>query len=131
MDVSSHIYNFRAKLQLQVVETQRLLSLELHQFHNLYNAEVVSGQVFCCCEINSDDYCAEKVENLTDCNPLCDIRLNGSVSHCIEPNSCSFSTEVRFDTASIYNFTEKFVFVLSTGISADEVRAVTNICMQS
>ena len=89
---------------------------------------MVSGQGFCCCEINSDDYCAEMAENLTDCNPLCDIWLNASVSHCIKPNSCSFSTEVRINTASICNFTKNFEFVLSSDISPDEVRVVKNTC---
>ena len=133
MDVSLHIYNFRAKLQLQVVQTQWLLIVELHQFCNPYNA-MLSGFGFCCCDDSMPGvHCADEASAiLPPCKPSCDIWLNVSVSHCTEPSPCSFSTSViHLDSspASTYNFSEKFVFVLSTGISpADEVRVAKDLC---
>ena len=113
-------------LQAQVVRTQWLLSVELHQFHNLYNAEVVSDHGFCCCDIDPTPkyylyYCNGEPKYLSGCNSSCDTGLNASVSHCTDPNPCSFSTEVRFDTASIDNFNEKFIFALSSSSNAVRV----------
>ena len=71
-------------LKVQVAKTQWLLSLELHQFHNLYNAEVISSEEFCCCDIEPtpyyyyffpydyfDYFCNEEAEYFLGCNPLC------------------------------------------------------------
>ena len=118
-------------VQAQVVKTKWLLSVELHQFHNLYNAEVINGLGFCCCDVqplNSNYlyYCEAELKHLLGCNSSCDTWLNASVSHCIEPNPCSFSTEVRFGTASIDNFNEKFIFVLSS--FSDVVRVTKGLC---
>ena len=88
-------------LQAQVAKTQWVLFVELHQFNNLYNAEVISSGGFCCCGIepaNYDNnyYCNKrKAEYLPVCSPSCDTWLHAEVSHCIDPYPCSFSTEVH------------------------------------
>ena len=121
------VYNsiILGNLQVQVATTQWILMVELHQFRNLYNAEVIGNHGFCCCDIeptnnNYLQYCEEKAASLQGCSPSCDILLNAYVSHCIEPYPCSFYTTVWFDTASIDNFNDRFIFVLSS--SPDEVR---------
>ena len=119
-------------LQVQVVKTQWLLIVELHQFRNLYNAEVIDGYGFCCCDTSSNDYifnCEEIAEYMDyhNCKPSCDTWLNASVSHCIEPNACSYSTKVRLNSASLYILNEKFIFVLSTCCSPDTVRITKSL----
>ena len=121
MDVS---YNFWAKLQLQVVETQWLLSVEFHHFDNPYNAKMASGPGFCCC-YDEGNY-EHAVETLL-CSEPCDTWLSASVSHCTEPSPCSFSTS-ECSKLSTCNFTEKFVFVLSAGIPLEEVSETKNPC---
>ena len=83
----------------------------------------------CCC--HDDSICYEKAENVRNCEPSCDIWLDAAVSHCTEPSPCSFSTSQLMDPSDIstYDFTEKFVFVLSKGVSPDEVRVAKNICI--
>ena len=119
------------KITASSCKNQWLLIVELHQFHNLYNAIMVSGEGFCCCEYTEPDVqCNEEAaESLPDCEP-CDTWLSASVSHCTEPSPCSFSTLGHSDPSptSTYNLTEKFVFVLSAGVSPDEVRVTKNLC---
>ena len=105
------------------MNTQWLLSVELHQFHNWYNVEVIPDEGFCCCDVdlngkNYKQFCNEEDKNLSGCYPYCDTWLNASVSHCIEPNACSFSTAVHFHTALMDNFNEKFIFALSSSSNA-------------
>ena len=121
-------------LQAQAVKTQWLLFVELHQFHNLYNAQVKDGGGFCWCDTNPTTnkiinyYCTYgEAKNLSDCRPLCDTRLNVSVADCTDPNPCSFSTEVHFDTASIGNFSERFILALCSSSSA--VRETKCLCI--
>ena len=121
-------------LQVQlVVKTQWVLFVELHQFRNLYNAEVISGGGFCCCDNPPTPhnymyhYCTDgEAKSLSGCSPSCDTWLNASVSHCTDPNPCSFSTEVLSQTASIDNFNEKFIFALNS--SSCEVRIAKCLC---
>ena len=126
----THLQLSGKTIQLQVVETQWLLIVELHQFHNLYNAKVVSGDGFCCCDYSPNNVCNQDTAEDLECEVPCEIWLNTFVSHCTEPSPCSFSTlgcSVP-SPASTYNFTEKFVFVLSASVSPDEVRVTQNLC---
>ena len=95
-------------IQAQVAKAQWLLFVELHQFQNMYNATVKES--FCCCEGNN---CEAQAANLQGCIEDCDTWLNAYVSHCITPNACSFYTTVHTDSASVENFNDKFIFVLS------------------
>ena len=110
-----------------MVKTQWLLFVELHQFRNLYHAEVdVRGYGSCCCDDPSTymDCCDGGDYYPSLCTPDCDTWLNASVSHCIEPNACSFSTPVQFHTASIDNFNEKFIFALSCSSNAVRITRI-------
>ena len=111
-----------ANWQVQVVKTEWILLVELRQFHNLYNAEMIDNHGICCCDTTyswskNNDYCNAQVANLTFCNQLiweCDTWLNASVPHCLTPFPCSFSTETHTVTSSVDNMNDTFVFVMSS-----------------
>ena len=101
-------------LQVQVADTQWIIIVELHQFHNLYNAEMSrddSDEGICCCD--SSRPCASQASKLHGCDATCDTLLRANGSHCIQAYPCSFSTLTRWSTPSI-NDSYKFVFVLSS-----------------
>ena len=115
------------------MKTKWILLVELHQFHNLYNAEMIDNHGICCCDTTlpwstSNYYCNTQVANLTFCNQLtwaaCDTWLNASVSHCLPPFPCSFSTETHTETSSVDNMNDIFVFVMSSSPNTVSVSRV-------
>ena len=100
---------FWKSIQVQVANTQWILFVELHQFHNLYNAEVRSNE-FCCC----DDSCNSQASKPQECDAKCDTWFTANVSHCIQPYWCSFNSSTIWATASIINLNYKFYFLLNS-----------------
>ena len=79
-------------MQVQIAKTHWLLLVEFHQFANLYNAEMIIGDGFCCSDANY--LCtSEQAEHLPDCEPLCDTCLKAYVSNCIVPMPCLLAPE--------------------------------------
>ena len=58
---------------MQVASSEWVLGVHIHQFMNVYNAEIRNGK-YCCC----DDHFKECWENITDVNGMCLI----STYHC-------------------------------------------------
>ena len=112
--LSMHAKHF-GNLQVHVSNTQWIMIVELHQFHNLYNAEMSSddsNEGICCCDSSQDQPCASQASKLQGCGRKCDTQLRANASHCIQAYPCSFSSSTHWSTPSIYD-SEKFVFVLS------------------
>ena len=102
-----HVYNLLAQVQLTVC--QQLLTVELLQFYNMYNAEVISGSGFCCCDKSK---CTQQLEYLPSCKPKCDTWFNVSLSPCQSPHSCSTATAAQCQSASLQKLEYKFEFVM-------------------
>ena len=98
-------------LQIQVANTQWILIVELHQFHNFYNAEMSSNE-FCCCD--SSESCVLDASKLQDCVENCDTWFTAEVSQCMQYYTCSFFTPILVDTPPIINLKNKFIFVLTS-----------------
>lgn len=98
-------------MQVQVANTQWILIVELHQFHNLYNAEIRSN-AFCCCDLNKP--CQSHASNLQGCDGYCDTQFSAYVSHCIQPYQCILFSSTFENTASIINLNYTFIFVLNS-----------------
>ena len=87
---------------------------------------------YCCCDIypNYNDHCGPQASGLQGCEADCDTWLNVSVSLCIEPNPCWFSTAMYTDTNSVDNFDDRFIFVLSSFSDTVSVNKYTILVSQ-
>ena len=108
---------FWQPIQVQLAKTQWILIVDLHQFHNLFNAEKANSERVCCCD--SADECTLEADDLQGCSEYCDIWLRVNVSHCTQRYPCSLSTSVYYNTALIDNLKDRFFFILSA--SSDTV----------
>ena len=97
-------------IQVQLVACQQLLVVELLDFRNMHNAEVINGE-FCCCD-NSPKLCSIQLEDLNNCKPKCDTWFNISVSPCQPTTSCSRGTAIRYESGSVQILEYTFVFVV-------------------
>ena len=107
--------------QVQVATSQQVLVVELIQFYNMYNAEVINGQ-YCCCD--KSEKCASQLENLPKCKSKCDTWFNVTLSPCHSPYSCSAATVAHCNSASLHNLDYKFEFLIRN--SSDTV-SVNNL----
>ena len=99
-------------MQVPVANSQWIFIVELHQFHNLYNAEVISDEGICCCD--SSEPCASQASELPGCGEKCDTWFTADVSHCMPPYPCSIYTSTIRNAPSIINFNNKLIFVLNS-----------------
>ena len=117
LKVFGHVYKHSLKLQIQLATCQWILIVELCQFHNRYNAELISGQGFCCCDAKEEDYdekCNVHVTDLPQCPAKCDTVFNISVHPCLSTHSCSVATATHCNSASIPNLDYTFVLILES-----------------
>ena len=94
---------------MQPANCQWLLTVDLHQFINIKNAEIRRAQ-FCCCDMSD---CSEELKNLHSCSDSCDTSFIISVSHCLIPSSCLLFTPTQFNSESVLNLLHKYEFVLA------------------
>ena len=131
--LSLHAKHF-GNLQVQVSNTQWIIIVELHQFHNLYNAEMSSDdsdEGICCCDSSQVEPCASQASELQGCGRTCDTLFRANASHRIQAYPCSFSTSTRWNTPSIDEL-NKFVFVLSSfpDMVSAEIVCTNYMCKQ-
>ena len=106
------VRNTFVNTQVRFAASQQLLTVELLQFHNMYNAEIVKGK-FCCCDSNANN-CRQQLEQLAivNCKAKCDVWFNVSLSPCLSPHSCSAATAAQCKSPSVQTLSYKFEFVM-------------------
>ena len=57
---------------VQVASSERLLSVEIQHYENMFNAEIRDGE-YCCCDQPSQPLCVQNIENLDteECTDMC------------------------------------------------------------
>ena len=96
--------------QMQPANCHWLLTVDLHQFININNAETKIA-LFCCCD---SSYCSEKLEDLKNCGNYCDTWFSILVSHCLLPATCSSSTPTQRSIDSVVDLHYTLAFLLNT-----------------
>ena len=104
-------YNHFANTQVQLATSQKLL-VELIQFHNMYNAQVINDK-YCCCDI-SQGSCEFYLRVLKGkgCLSKCNTWFKISLSPCEPADSCSAATAPQWDAASVDNLDYNFEFIM-------------------
>ena len=105
------ILNLFANPQFQLAACQQLIEVKLLQFHNMYNAEVVSNRGFCCCD-SGRQTCKDRLEDLQLCEQKCDTWFNISLSPCHSPHPCASATAPQCQSTSVQNLDDEFEFVM-------------------
>ena len=126
------MYNLFAttQVQLYIATSHKLLVVELLQFHNMYNAEVINGE-YCCCDTTDPSICEDNLEFLkeTDCKRLCDTWFNVSLSPCESAYLCSAATEPHCNDP-VHHLDYKFEFVMrsdfSDHVSVNKLHLIAN-----
>ena len=97
--------------QVQLAACQQLLVVELLQFHNIYNVEVING-LYCCCDQNQP--CTLQLEHLKEnvYEPKCDTWFNITLSPCESAYLCSAATATQCNSDPVHNLDYNFEFVL-------------------
>ena len=118
-------------MQVQLTRCQQFLIFELHQFVNIYNAEITNDG-FCCCDKNNNKKCKARLQDLPKCATKCDTWFNISLSPCESPHPCWRSTpsSCKDDGTSVLNFEHKSEFVLcgSPDIVSANKLCIVNTC---
>ena len=108
-------------LLLQLVYGQGILNVQLHQFENIYNAEIRpenDPKRFCCCDQGNGD-CRGNLNDLykhkCDSTKPCDTSFEVTLTECQFSDPCPtiLYSDVFYDTATSTNVNYKFRFFLS------------------
>ena len=115
-------------IQVQLAGCQQVLIVQLHEFENIYNAEVIEGRGFCCCDKKTKDKnCKQQLKDLPDCPAKCDTWFSIYLSPCQSPLLCSTSTLSTCEGTSVLSLEYTYEFVICS--SQDTVSV--NTCTQS
>ena len=110
-----HTHNFIIKLQVQLANSQWLLTVELHQFQNLYNAEIIPGEGLCCCDTirTNNVNCKQNLTDFPKCGRNCDTSFSISLFPCYSSYSCLASIARECQSDSVLNLDYALVFLLT------------------